>query len=221
MRFLALLLTLPLWAADDAMVVRATGEGVVSVKPDQVTLTLGVVTQASTADVAAAQNAKQLTEVLAQLRKDLGEGADIRTAGYSLNPRYTRPVNGNPTVDGYTAANSLLIKLDDLTKTGALIDAATRTGANNVNGIQFGLKNEQASRAQALSLAAKAARANAEAIAGSLGLHVVRVRAAESGDAGRVIPMQRMMMAEARAPTPIESGLIEVHASVTITLEVQ
>lgn len=217
------LLTFTSFAADEAAVVRASGEGAVSLKPDQATVTIGVVSQAPTADAASAQNAKQLTAVLDQLKAALGSKADIRTSGYSLNPNYKYAPNAAPSITGYTASNSVIVKVDDLTRLGGLIDSATRTGANNIQGITFGLKDERSARAEALAIAAKNARANAEAIAASLGVRVVRVRLAESSDASHVIPPQtqfRAMAAEARAPTPVESGTLDIRATVTIVLEV-
>src|SRR4051812_14434927 len=82
-------------AADEAAVVRANGEGTVTLKPDQATVTIGVVSQATTAEAASAQNARQLTAVLDQLRSALGPKADIRTSGYSLNPNYKYAPNSS------------------------------------------------------------------------------------------------------------------------------
>jgi uncharacterized protein YggE len=58
--------------------VQATGEATVSAKPDQAVIEIGVVTQASTATAAAAQNAKRTDEVLAELRKLLGESDQLK-----------------------------------------------------------------------------------------------------------------------------------------------
>jgi uncharacterized protein len=225
MRLLLFLFTTSLITAQELPpVVRASGDGVVSLKPDQATVTIGVVTQATSADAAAAQNATQLTSVLKQLRSTLGSTADIRTSGYSLNPNYKYGNGQSPTITGYTATNTVLVKIDDIARVGSVVDAATRTGANTIHGIEFGVKNEQAGRAEALKLAAQAARANANAIASALGLRVIRVRSAESGQPVHVIPFQREFQARAadvvRAPTPIEPGTLDFRATVTVTLEV-
>ncbi len=50
------------------------GQATVSDKPDQAKLDVGVVTQAATAQDAAAQNASQVAAVLAQLQTVLGSG---------------------------------------------------------------------------------------------------------------------------------------------------
>jgi uncharacterized protein YggE len=55
-----------------------------------------------------------------------------------------------------------------------------------------------------------------------LGLRVVGVRSADTGEASSVRPLQNGVMAMARAavPTPVEPGNIQVRATVTVTLEV-
>src|SRR5438128_745253 len=58
--------------------VRATGNGSVNVQPDQGKIVFSVVTQASTAQAAATQNASLVATVLSQLTALLGPTADIR-----------------------------------------------------------------------------------------------------------------------------------------------
>ena len=211
---------------EDRPNVRATGESVIQAKPDLARIDFGVTTQGPTAQAAGAQNAKQFEAVLAALRKALGPSAEVKTVNYSLQPEYKYPKEGGkPQIVGYTATNIVQATTTDLDRVGPLIDAATQAGATNVQQLQFTLKDEQAVRAQALAEAARKARGNAEAIAQALGLKVVRVLSAQAGG-GPVVPLRRenMMMAMSKAadaaPTPIESGNIEVHATVSLMLEV-
>ena len=192
-------------------------------KPDQAVVRIGVVTQASTADAAASQNATQLTTLLAQLKKELGSNGELSTSGYSLTPNYrypTPPANGSPTISGYTASNTVQATTRDLPSVGRLIDAATRAGANHVEGIQFMLRDEQPARAQALKEAAQAARANGEAMAAALGVRVVGLRSAETALIEPIRPRMAMAEAAMRAPTPIEPGTVDIRATVTVTLDV-
>src|SRR5919204_4682715 len=68
--------------------IRTTGDATVTAKPDQAHIDIGVVTQADSAQRAAAENAKKLEAVLAELRKVLGPGADMKTSSYALTPVY-------------------------------------------------------------------------------------------------------------------------------------
>lgn len=202
--------------------IRTTGDATVFAKPDRAKLIIGVVTQASTAQAAAAQNAAQTDSMMAALRRSLGAAAQIHTSGYSLAPNFTYPKPGGQSVlSGYTASNTVEITTDDLVNVGKVIDAGTQAGANNVRGLDFLLKDEAPVRAQALREAAQKARASAEAVAAALGLKVVRVLSAEEGEPQVIRPMRAMAMAANASPaTPIEAGNIQVQATVTLTVEV-
>ncbi len=202
-------------------IVRATGDATISARPDQARINIGVVAEAQSAEAAGAQNAERSNAVITVLRKLLGQTADIHTVNYSLNPAYKYIQGESPIITGYTANNTVQVRITDLAAIGKAIDAVTKTGANNINGIEFELRDPQAVRAEAVKQAASKARANAEAIAAALGLRVVGVLSAESQDVGGVRPMVMAMAAQRSAvPTPVEAGSIEVQAHVTVTLEV-
>jgi uncharacterized protein YggE len=198
------------------------GEGTASAKPDQVRIQIGVTTQAQTANEAGAQNAKQSAAVIAELKQQLGTAAEFQTANYSLYPTYrTQKDGGKPTIAGYQANNTVEVKLSDVTLAGKVIDWATRSGANQIQGVNFSVRDEQKLRAEALAKAATQARANVQALAGAVGLRIVRLVKVEDGEPVHVMPMRmEMMKAQDSAQTPVEPGEIQVRATVTITAEV-
>ena len=206
--------------------VRASGEAVVTARPDQAVIQLGVTNQAPTAEAAATQNARNMSNVVTELKAVVGADGDVRTVGYSLNPAYRYPRDGgSPTITGYNASNTVEVRLNELSKIGKVIDTATKNGANTVGGIQYALRNEEAARAEALAKASRAARANAQAIASALGLRIVRIHSAEAGFANVPRPVMPMMrgaaaLQEAAPPTPVEPGTIEIRTSVNLVLEV-
>ena len=206
--------------------IRASGEATVRAKPDRAQITIGVVTQAPTAQAAAAQNATQTTAVLDALKRSLGANGEIKTSGYSISPQYQYANGRPPKITGYQANNSVLTTVNDLSLTGKIIDAANEAGANDITGISFSLRDDSAIRAQALADAAGKARSAAEAIAKALNLRITGVLEADTTEAPIVRPMYKAfsMAAEGaapRAPTPIEAGDIDVRASLTVTFEVQ
>jgi uncharacterized protein YggE len=204
--------------------VRASGEATVTTKPDQAQISIGVVTDAHTAAEASAQNARQTSATLSAIKDSLGSRGEVKTTGYSISPQYDYSSGHAPRLTGYQARNTVLVTVDDLSLTGKIVDAATGAGANNIEGISFSLGNDTAVRAQALAEAAQKARSNGEAIAKALGLHVVGVLRADTEQAPvvRPIPMAFTAMAKAeRAPTPIEPGTLDIHATVIVTLQVQ
>lgn len=217
---LACLITLPLTAqvAQRTSVVRASGEGIVSIRPDQVKVRVSVTTNAATATEAADLNATETNKVLAALRQALGANTDIRTLGYSLGQRYNSELRRN---DGFTATNTIEVTLSDLTLAGRTIDTAVGAGATNIGGIQFGLKDSTSARSQALRLATMQAKSNAEAIASGLGKSLGTVYIAEEGSSVSVTDIRTTLGAGASAPTPIEPGNVDVRAYVAIEAAMQ
>ena len=204
--------------------IRVTADAHVSAKPDRAQIDIGVTTHAVSSQQAASDNARQVDAVLAALRKASPQ-AVLRTVNYSINPTYQYHPNGEPpTATGFDAANIVQATLDDLSQVAAVIDASAQAGANQIRGVQFLLRDEDAARADALRQAAARARAQADVLAAALGLRVVRVlAAAEEGNAGapvlRPFPMARATSVQG-VPTQIESGTLEVSADVTLTVEV-
>jgi len=207
--------------------IRVTGDAKVTAKPDRVQIDLGVTTRATHSQEAASQNARQLDAVLAAVKQAAGPTATLKTIGYALNPNYQYHVSGGePTITGYSASNTVQVTLDDLARIGSVIDSATQAGANHVQGIQFTLRDQDAVRATALREAATRARAEAEVLAGALGLKVVRVLSVEEMSP-RVMPVRYLAApraglssAAAEVATPVEAGTLDVTADVTLTVEV-
>lgn len=198
--------------------IRAVGEGVVAIVPDQAQVDFTVVTNAGNAQEASTQNATLLAAVLARLRQALGANADIKTIDYSLTPNYNYPRDGSqPLLMGYSATNTLEVTSSDLANIGAVIDAGIQAGANRVQSLRFGLKDEQAARGQALKLAAQRARAQVDAIASGLGVRIGAMVSAVEGVS--VQPMAGSNSAVAVAATPVVPGTLSVRATVTLEME--
>src|SRR5437016_1721336 len=180
--------------------IRVTGDARVTAKPDRVQIDVGVTTRATHSQDAAAENARQVEAMLGAVRK---------TISYSLNPAYQyHPKGEEPTLTGYNAVNVVQVTLDELAKIGAVIDSATQAGANQVQGIQFTLRDTEGVRAEALREAATKARAAAVVLASALGLKVVRILTVEESSP-RVVPVRAFMAGAVRtaaaAPaTPVE-----------------
>ena len=205
-------------------VIRTSGTATVKAAPDEARVSIGVVTQAQTAESAASKNAEQVQATLAAVRKVLGDAGEIQTQNYSIYPEYRHPGRdgGQPQISGYRAQNTVEVHIKDIAKVGPVIDAATSSGSNQIQGVQFGIQDESELRAKALQDAARKARANADALASGLGLTVSRIVSVEEGGPTVVQPY-RYAMAEramaADASTPIEAGEVEVQATVTMTVE--
>ena len=202
--------------------IRATGEATVTATPDQAEMNIGVVTQAPTAEQASADNAKKTEAVLAAVKRALEPTAEVKTVGYTVTPNYVYPRDGQgeARITGYTASNMVHVTTGDLVRVGAVIDAATGAGANNIQGLQFSLKDDSAIRAEALGQAAQKARQQAESIGRALGVTMTGVvYAEEGGPTVRPVFYDAMEARTAAASkTPVEPGTVEVRATVTVLM---
>jgi uncharacterized protein len=205
--------------------IRVTGDAQVTAKPDRVQIDIGVTTHADKSQDAATQNARQVDAVIQAVKKAAGPTAVLKTVNYSLSPAYKYQSGHEPLIVGYNASNLVQVQLDDLGRISNVIDAAAQSGANQVQGIQFTLRDQDGVRADALRKAAAKARGDAEVLAAALGLKIVRVLSVEESGAPRQ-PLMRTMSMAAAAPaaakldTPVESGTLEVGADITLTVEV-
>jgi len=202
-------------------VLTVSGMGEARVAPDLATVRLGVVAQAATARTAQEQVSRAAGAVLEAVRKQGVKAEDIQTSGLSLSPLYSQGRNENqaPKITGYQANNTVTVRIEDLAKVGPVIDAGLGAGANTLDGVEFGLRNDEAARAQALADAAAKARAKAETLAKALGLRLGGIlEVAEGGISVSPPPYTRarLAMSEMAAETPVAPGQVGVQASVTI-----
>jgi len=198
--------------------ITAVGTAMVSVQPDLARVDVGVFTRGNSAQEAAALNANQTSAVISALQALLGSGSNIKTVNYSLSPLYNNPPAGqSAAIVGYTVNNTVEITLTELAKIGQTIDTAIQSGANNVQGISFDLKDRNPPTAQALKTAAANARVQADSIAAGLNVHTGQVLHASQG----VNTSTPVYGVAAIAPTtPIETGLVVIQASVTLEVAI-
>jgi len=205
--------------------VLVTGDSIIQAQPDTAVLTISVVTQARAALDAQQQNANKSDAVVRALKAAVGTGAEIKTSVYSLQPQRVYKENQPPTIVGYEARNSVTITLADLTKVGAVIDAASQAGANDVAGIAFTLRKDRPARDQALAEATREAVSKAQVIAGALGGRVVRIIEVQEEGFERPRPIYadqiQTMRAGVGAPTPIEVGTLDITSRVQLIAEVE
>jgi uncharacterized protein YggE len=181
-------------------------------------LSVGVVTQASTADAAATQNADLTAQVLKALQTRLGDSGTIQTQYYSISPRYVSN-SGQLMLAGYTVTNTLQVTTTNVALVGPLIDAANGAGANNISGPYFGLQNSDPEVQLALAAAARQALAHAGAIASGLGAKTGAILSAQEGSVVRpVVEGTSGAGAATSTATPIQTGTVTVTAYVTVTV---
>lgn len=203
-------------------IISVNGEGIVNVEPDRATITVGVVTREKNSAAVQNSNARAAQSVINAIVALGIERRNITTGGYNFSPTY-RQVNGRSEIDGYEATNSVTIIVDDLKLVGKIIDAALANGANQINSLNFGLRNRVAAQDEALKLAVLDAKRKAEIAAAALGKNILSVRNvtinSASVNAPRNFKMSRVEDS-ANFETPVESGSLQCSASVHVEFEI-
>lgn len=204
-------------------VIIVSGNAQIEVNPDEATVRLGVVRQESAAQAAQEQANRAAQAILAEIGK-LGIPAErIRTSRLTLSPIYApaRPETRDaPRIASYSASNVVSVLVTNLSQIGPIIDAGLRAGSNQVEGIQFRVKDDLPVREQALKQAVTEARRKAEAMADALGVRLGFVQEVTEGGSS-IMPKGEggggfVMMAREATPTPVSPGQLEVNASVTV-----
>ena len=204
-----------------------TGDALVQSQPDTAVIQIGVVTQNASASEAQAENASKSEAVVRAVKAAAGPGAEVKTSGYSLQPQYDYRDPSAPRLTGYLARNSVLVTMGELQKVGAVIDAAARAGANNIDSLSFTLRRDEQARGQALTNATREALSKARLLAEALGGRLVRVvEVQEAGAARPPVPLydrtaEVSVARGAAAQTPIEIGTLDIRAQVQLVAEIE
>jgi uncharacterized protein YggE len=203
-----------------ALTIQAFGE--VRTAPDMATITIGVLTQGATANDASTANAARMSSMMAALRRAGIADRDVQTSGLNLNPQYAYEQNQPPRLTGYQANNQVTVRVMDLARLGATLDAAVGAGANEIQGVSFGLRNPVAAEDEARRRAVAALQAKASVYAQALGKPIDRMVSISEGGGYQPVPPRPMAM-QARADkafaTPVSPGEMSVRIDVDATYQ--
>ncbi len=200
-----------------------SANGSVDVTPDRARLSLGVETEAKTAQEASQLNAALQTRVVAAIRAAGIPQASIRTGGFAVAPKQEYlPETRTWRVDGYRVSNIVTVVIEPVGKTGEVIDAALAAGANRVSGLNFEIKDPTPAREAAMTQAVERARREADIVATAaggliIGLIEINVNSYEASPPRPDFAMARMS-ADAES-TPISEGTQPVVVNVTTRWE--
>lgn len=204
--------------------VLVAGDSIIQAQPDTAIVTISVVTQAKQALDAQQQNAVRSDAVVKSLKAVAGAGSEVKTSGYSLQPQRVYKEGQSPVITGYEARNSVTVTLSDLTRLGAVIDSSSQSGANDISGISFTLRQDRDARDQALKAATQEAVGKAQVIAQALGGRVVRVVEVQEEGTQRPQPVyqaEAVMFKRDMTSTPIEVGSLDIRSRVQLVVEVE
>jgi uncharacterized protein YggE len=196
------------------------GTATIKASPDQAFVTLAVESRDASPQKAQRDNATAMDQVMKKLTASGLDAKAIRTLSYELTEEFDYD-RGKRMLRGYLARNMIELRLDQIDRVGATIDAAVSSGTTSVSSVRFDVKERESLEREALKRAVADARARADAAAAGGGVTISRIlRIEQHGATPRPppVPLARMAMgaAEEATTTPIAAGDIEIEASVTL-----
>jgi uncharacterized protein YggE len=193
------------------------GSGTAKAVPDVADWSFGVQSDADTASEALNEAAKATRRIVDALRDAGIAKEDLRTEQVSLYPRTS---NDGMTVIGYSASSSVHATVRQLGKAGAVVDAAVSAGANQVSGPTLRVSDSRAQYREAADAAMDDARARAEALAAKAGVTLGAPIAIVESGSSYPGPLYDSVRAAAESDVPIEPGVDEISATLTVTFAI-
>ena len=210
-------LALPASAADSRYItVSATGSA--SVVPDAVRINATVSVLGTTSKDALVSAATTSAAVRKALTANKVATKDIATQSVTVNPEYSYPASGTPTLSGYRATQSFDITIRSASTAGAVVDAIVEAGADNlqVNGVSPFVLDDNKATDSARTAAVNKAKAKAASYAKLLGVKLGKVIYLDESSSPSVYPVYTTAAKADSTATVIDLGEQKITVSVTV-----
>jgi uncharacterized protein len=171
---------LALAAPAGAGTITVTGDAEVRVQPNEVILTFGVESMDKELTKAKTDNDLRVKRVLALAKRFAIEPKHVQTDHVDIQPKY-RSHHWKSEFLGYQVRKTIVFTLRDTKKVEALVSAALEAGANYVHGVQFRTTELRKYRDKARSMALRAAKEKAVAMAAELGHEIGKPNSIREG----------------------------------------
>lgn len=203
--------------------ITVTGESTLNVAPELATITLGVTEEAEEAAMAMQAVSDAMNAVIAELKAAGIAAADLQTRQISMHPVWSQDRSydsgGTRKITGFQASNTLMLRVRDLDRLGPVMDAVLAAGANNFQGLSFGVEDPEAVADRIRGEAVKDAVRKAAQLAEAAGMELGPVRSiSEHGGGGGPRPMMAMEMARSDA-MPVEAGELSFSHNVLVVFD--
>ena len=200
--------------------IHVTGEGIVKVTPDKVTLNSRIEHEGQSATSVKSQNDEVVDKVIKFLKSEGVAEKNINTDYINLNKRY----NYNDKTYTYVASQAISITLEDISKYESIMKGLLENGLNGISGIEFESSEIEKHKAEARKRAVLNAKTKAEALAEPLGQTVGKAFMISEGSSSNYQPVYRAMEMKAYADQAsnqetIAPGEMEVNIKVNVAFQ--
>lgn len=149
-------------------VIVVTGQGIVTLPPDEATIDMMVRTVDRSPARASAEDLARAGTVVGVLERLTPAETSISRIGFSVQP-YWEYKNRDREFKGYAASVTVRVETTDLEATGRIVEAALDAGATQVLRITYASSASDSGRQEALRLAVAHAESDAAAMAEAAG----------------------------------------------------
>ena len=211
--------------------ITVSGKGEINVDPDQVVMTIAVDTFDRDLDVARRQNDERVARVLSLSREFSIPSRDVRTDRMTMETlreatkrdEWNEDLRHANPIRGYLISKRLTLRLADLSKFDDFYAQLLKTGVSEIAHVEFETSRHREHRDAARTLAMKAAREKADAMAAALGQQIgraVEVRE-EEGDSSSPMNSRTQARSPASGMGLSSAGQIGIDASATVVFELR
>lgn len=200
-----------------------TGEGKIKVTPDQAVLTVGVENVGADAVAVKLKNDTAVEAIIKFIKKNKIAATDYQTQQVSLYKFYDTETKKN----NYTATQSIVITLKDLSNYDAFLLGLMQSGVNTIQGIDFKSSKVETYESQARIKAVLHAKDKANDYASALNQKVGKaLLVSDNSMTNYPRPLYAAVKMESDAPASpprelLAIGEIEVIATVTINFAIE
>lgn len=243
-KFLSEFKSYGMMGSNEANTITLSGHGEVTAVPDIANVYFTISKEAKTVKEAQAGVATIEKKALDFLKEKNIDEKDIKTTTASVYPKYdyvrtlcpqieiggvSQPDyncgTGKSVLVGYTASESITVKVRNTDDVGDIMQGLGATGVSNLSGPNFAIDNEDALEAEARKKAINDAREKAKVLAKDLGVRLGRIVNFSEGDNYFPMYAKSAMMdsavSSAPAPAEIPKGENTISSDVTITYEIR
>jgi len=218
-----------------------SGHGEVNAVPDIANIYFNISKEAKTVKEAQALVAEIEKKSLESLKTNGVLEKDIKTVNASFSPKYEYRYNtkvmmpcteyncppnpGNNVIVGYTASESVTVKVRNTDDVGKIMQGLGTLGVSDLSGPNFSIDNEDGLKAEARKKAIDDAKAKAIVLAKDLGVRLGKITSfSESGNYPMPMYAKGMMadsVSSESAPASLPKGENTITSDVSITYEIR
>lgn len=213
--------------------ITVSGTGKIERSPDTAKISFSIQDEQKELKVAQNNVSKKVDAITADLKAAGIEEKYIKTDSYTSYPQYDypkvecfrAPCPPPSVLRGYRVTHAITVSIKDLEKVETVLNMLGSAGVTDLSGPNFGFEDDTAVAREARALAIADAKAQAKALAKSLGVRIVRIVSFSEGGNYPVPMYARSEMAldskAGAANVALPVGDQSVQSNVTIVYEIQ